>query len=254
MTSVAGYPRGKLVGMGHIVVEGQKLDTFFNVELEQGVESIALPEGNTMLSEVNVAMRKNIRGKLGWEDMDASLLAYMIGGTLTDDSGMTMTTERGTVPAVGPYTVTLAHAAHCEDNSVGLGSVVLYDTSGTEIRPEKISGSPAGLGEFAISSGVLTFHSSAAGYTVDVTYAYTDTTGRKIEVSHEASIEPFELYAAVAFSDVKGAISYAVIKARNCVWASPFSLAAPRGSYKNYERDFIINNVAAGDLIIYWDK
>lgn len=71
--------------------------------------------------------------------------------------------QADTIPAVGPYTITVTHAAaFYKDVGVTKGGVGMT----------KVTGAPA-PGEYAIAAGVYTFNAADFGDAVVITYAYT---------------------------------------------------------------------------------
>jgi len=91
------------------------------------------------------------REKVGQVDMDNTITVY-----LTTD-------EAGTIPATGPYTITVAHAgAFIEDIGVTKG--------GTPMT--RVTGAPT-AGQYAVAAGVYTFNATDNSDNVVIRYRYT---------------------------------------------------------------------------------
>ena len=76
--------------------------------------------------------------------------------------------EAATIPAVGPYTVTVANAAHFDADLA-----VAYAATGVQLQ-QIPSGTPA-TGQYTVAAGVYTFASADDGKAVLITYSYTQS-------------------------------------------------------------------------------
>ena len=114
--------------------------------------------------------KTKIEGKIGTANVDvAAYNTLFFGGSLTNNSEKKqVVNETGTVPAVGPYTVTVANAGTFY---IDLG--VLDVTSGATLK--QVSGAPA-TGEYSVAAGVYTFNAAQLSNAVVINYIYTATT------------------------------------------------------------------------------
>jgi hypothetical protein len=84
--------------------------------------------------------------------------------------------ELGTVPASGPYTVSVTNAATFIENLS-----VIDATTGLEMT--RVASAPA-TGQYAVTAGVYTFAAADASHVVWLSYSYSSTSGYTVTVSN----------------------------------------------------------------------
>jgi hypothetical protein len=84
--------------------------------------------------------------------------------------------ELGTVPASGPYTVSVTNAATFIENLS-----VIDATTGLEMT--RVASAPA-TGQYAVTAGVYTFAAADASHVVWLSYSYSSTNGYTVTVSN----------------------------------------------------------------------
>ena len=165
MASPAGVTSGHLVGVGSVRDEtnGILYPGYQVITFDAEFAEVALEDGNYNLNTIYWSLMQGFGGNCAWHKLDAIMLATMLGGTVTNDSGLDSVVEAITVPAApGPYTVNLANAATCRDTSIVNGAVILTTATGEELRCKVVAGAPAASGEVQVAAGVLTFNAADA--------------------------------------------------------------------------------------------
>lgn len=107
---------------------------------------------------------------------NGKVLRDLLFGVQKSAGKRTLTTEQLTVPAVGPFVITVASMNFVEDLGV-------FDSLGTQFtRVATLTGA----GQYTVSmTGVYTFHADDAGKMLSITYAFTDANGSNITVKNE---------------------------------------------------------------------
>jgi hypothetical protein len=253
MASPPGLTRGKLVGVGSLRDETNSIyyPSHGRITFTPEYAEVALPDQNYSIQNVYWALMQGFSGTVEWHDIEAQMLATMLGGTVTDDIGLDQVVEDFVVAAV-TFDATLTNAATCRDESVVSGAVILTSATGEEIRCKNTGlVAPAAIDEFQCAVGVLQFNAAAVGLAGTCDYMYTDVTGRHIDIPPTALPGQFEALLDLGLYVDENTLEHVIIKAKRFIWTSAFSLATPRGDHEAISRDFRINNRVAGDLVIY---
>lgn len=117
-----------------------------------------------------------VTGKAGFARLFSNLVKEIMSGSRTTGQTIGILNEPGTIPSLGPYTVSVAQAATFVDD------LSVIDAT-TGLQMQRVSSGPA-TGQYSVSAGVYTFAAADAGHVVWITYDYTTTGGYTTTVSN----------------------------------------------------------------------
>ncbi|ACK51960.1 conserved hypothetical protein [Methylocella silvestris BL2] len=162
------------------------------------------------------------------------------GVTPTSGQIATSFAEAAAVPATSPYTVTVANAATIADDEG-----VLYAATGLPFT--KVASTPA-VGQYSISSGVLTFNAGDAGKAVLMSYTYSVTgSGQKFTVANQLlGVTP--TFQAVFYTTFQG--QAVTLKLNNCT-SNKLSFHTKLEDFVMPEFDFSCFADAAGNVMTW---
>jgi hypothetical protein len=118
----------------------------------------------------------SITGKASFARIFSNLFNQILGGAQTTGMNLASINELGTVPASGPYTVSVTNAATFIENLS-----VIDATTGLEMT--RVASAPA-TGQYAVTAGVYTFAAADASHVVWLSYSYSSTNGYTVTVSN----------------------------------------------------------------------
>ena len=149
--------------------------------------------------------------------------------------------EAGTVPATGPFTVTVANAATFTDDEG-----VLYAATGLPLT--KVASAPA-AGQYSVSvSGVYTFNSADAGKALLISYTYTlAVVGQKFTVANQL-LGTTPTFQAVFYTTFQG--QAILLKLNNCT-SNKLSFHTKLEDFVMPEFDFSCFADAAGNVMTW---
>ncbi len=149
--------------------------------------------------------------------------------------------EAGTVPATGPFTVTVANAATFTDDEG-----VLYAATGLPLT--KVASAPA-AGQYSVSvNGVYTFNSADAGKAVLISYTYTlAVVGQKFTVANQL-LGTTPTFQAVFYTTFQG--QAILLKLNNCT-SNKLSFHTKLEDFVMPEFDFSCFADAAGNVMTW---
>ncbi|OQX90119.1 MAG: hypothetical protein B6D57_04820, partial [Candidatus Coatesbacteria bacterium 4484_99] len=166
-------------------------------------------------------------GRISWYDISPRHLASLIGGEHSPGSVRKKDHEAHTIPE-DTLMITLVHS------EVITNSEVVLAKSGE--RFERVSENPL-KNEYTITDNELTFNEQNAGQEVFITYFHYD----------EASLRLLKTGIGMEAGDI-------VINAKRCIRISPLEVGALSGEAGRLGFDFAIENIAPGDLTIYFSE
>jgi hypothetical protein len=156
----------------------QSFATLQDVNVDFGATIKDLRGQNQYPDDTAISDRK-ITWKAGFGRMDIDAYNNIIAAESSIGTGgqPMEVNEDHTIPASGPYTITVTNSADTPLTDFG----VLYKSTG-----QKFTKVPSGVaaGEYTYSSGVYTFAAADAGTEVLISYAYTVMTGRTLTVNN----------------------------------------------------------------------
>ncbi len=145
---------------------------------------------------------KKITWKSGSGRMDIDLYNNtFFGETAIGTGGAPVSvSEAHTIPATGPYTITVTNSA--DTPLIDLG--VVYTATGQKLTRVLSSGAVTGAGLYYYSAGVYTFSAADTGLGVNISYSYTLTTGRILTVNqHTQGFGPqLEIFASLPYQEL----------------------------------------------------
>jgi len=126
-------------------------------------------EGQYQIALLVARAKMKISGKAKMGYLSGPLFNSLYFGTTSSTGTVSlMAAEAGTIPAVTPWTVTVANST----NFVADQGVVFADT-GVPLTP--VASGPT-TGEYSVASGVYTFSTADANKKVQISYTYTNST------------------------------------------------------------------------------
>ncbi len=142
---------------------------------------------------------KKITWKSGSGRMDIDLYNNTFFGETAIGTGGApqAVSESHTIPATGPYTITVTNVASTPLTDLG----VVYSATGQKLT--KVA-AVTGSGQYAYTNGVYTFSPLDAGLVVLISYNYTLTTGRILTVNqHTQGFGPLlEIFASLPYQEL----------------------------------------------------
>jgi hypothetical protein len=118
-----------------------------------------------------------IEGKAKFAQISGRLINEIIQGTLT--AGATVVgsnNESGTIPGSSAYTITVSNSATW---TTDLG---VYDVTSSKFM-SRVTSSPS-TGQYSVAAGVYTFAAADASHNVQISYAYTSTSGSTVTLTN----------------------------------------------------------------------
>lgn len=116
--------------------------------------------------------KRSIKGSFDYAQISGTLINNMIfgsaGSAVAGSTGTVSYREIDTVPAMSPYTVTVANSAHFT-----LDNGVLYASGNNAGQPFVRVASGPTVGEYTVASGVYTFAAADEGISVAISYTYS---------------------------------------------------------------------------------
>lgn len=169
-----------------------------------------------------------ITGKAKFARINGALFNNLFfGQSLLTGQKVTAAGEAHTVPAAGPFAVTVANAGAFVDD---LG--VMYQASGLALTRVD---TPAGAGQYSVAAGVYSFDAADANAGVLISYTYTIAgTGAKLTVTNPLS-GTAPIFKAVLYESFQGKTLQ--LELLQCV-SSKLSLPAKQEDYMQAELDF----------------
>lgn len=135
----------------------------------------------------------SIKGKAKFAQIKGAVFSQILFGQAPATGSLkVLPAVSYTIPAnPGPYTVTPAVAGGTFSADLG----VSYDTSATSAALVYVTGAPA-AGQYSVSAGVYTFHSSDAGKVVKISCVASVSSGNQLALSNSFSTYTpiFEVY------------------------------------------------------------
>jgi len=236
----------KLVGKGIImdITTGEPFGDYGELLIRFGIETITIPRGDTYGSYI-IPVGSQASGRISWYDISEKELASLIGGDAKIGSIRKIDHEAHTIPVENPQ-VTLN-----QEDLIKHSEVVIAKSGD---RFTRVSENPL-KGEYSIDQQVCAFNEQNSGEEVFITYFYYDeNSGTQIDCSPWTLPSYFELLGSLKLLRAglgieKGDI---VINAKRCIRTSPLEVGALSGECGRVGFEFAIENIAPGDLTIYF--
>lgn len=193
----------------------------FNFENTSTIKEL---RSNLQYPDDTAAVDKKATWKLGSGRFDIDLFNNMFGGETQTTGGVVLDVQEAhTIPATGPYTITVTNSG-TYSKTLALN----FTASGQPLV--NVAGVPA-QGEYSVASGVYTFNPADVGLGMLISYAYTTVNGSLVTVgNHVQGYGPqFEIYVAETY-DEKTANVPNYLHCFACK-ATKFSLPLKRADY-----------------------
>ena len=238
----------KLLGKGLIldITTGAPFGDYGELLIRFGVETINIPRGDTTGS-YTIPVGTQATGRISWYDISPKHLASLIGGEHSPGSVRKKDHEAHTVPE-DTLMITLVHSEVITNSEVVLAK--------SSERFERVSENPL-KNEYTITDNELTFNEQNAGQEVFITYFhYDEAEGIQIDCSPWTLPSYFELLGSLRLlkTGIGMEAGDIVINAKRCIRISPLEVGALSGEAGRLGFDFAIENIAPGDLTIYFSE
>ncbi len=193
-----------------------------SVEFDVGVEAQNIPDGNGLFDIMRLYTKRTGSIKITTNLLDPAALAVLWGATLTESRDITawVVGEEKTIPAVGPFTVTLDKAPN--NTTAGL---FVRDIDG--ILLTRTASTPT-TGQYSVSGNTLTFTATDANKALVISYSYAVTGATTIEVSATSEPRPFQIIHSFTAKDRSGSFYDAMLDIPRVLPAGNMPMRAQR--------------------------
>lgn len=230
-------------GEGVAFVNGKEAFDIQELSFNFGVEVLEALKGDGG-GNIRIPTNQPITGRCGFLGLNDGLFSTLTGST----------TATGTVKRIRSESLTKSTNDVTLSQSTVIENTLRVVPDGTNKQPlVKVDSSPA-VGQYTISSGVITLNASQTETVFNCSYLYTDSAnGETSRFGPNSLPSSFELYGSLRtkelFGDTTGDI---IIKAAKCERVSEFTVGGQNGAISTPGFDINARVDALGDVEIYW--